>query len=139
MIFGIGTDIVKVSRFEKWLKNPEMIQRFFNKCEILPDLVPLQENKIQALCEYYAARFASKEAFSKALGTGFAGLELSDFGIIKDENGKPDFYFGEKTSVLIQKKCGNSCKVHVSISHEKEFAVSFVMIEKYNQAEGQNV
>ena len=133
MIYGIGTDIAKVSRFEKWVKNPDIIHRFFNECEIINLDVQNYEQelskKLHFLCEHYASRFAAKEAFSKALGTGFVGLELSDFGITKNNDGKPDFYFGEKTSEIIKKKCGNSCKIFVSISHEKEYAVSYVIIE----------
>lgn len=130
MIFGIGTDIAKVSRFEKWVNNPEMIRRFFNECEICQVEEALIEKRLHFLCEHYAARFAAKEAFSKALGTGFVGLELSDFGIKKDENGKPEFFFGSKTADIIERRCGKGAKVFVSISHEKEYAVSFVTIEK---------
>lgn len=130
MIFGIGTDIAKVSRFEKWVRNPQMIRRFFNDCEIVQVGEGQLEKRIQFLSEHYASRFAAKEAFSKALGTGFVGLELSDFGIKKDENGRPEFFFGQKTADIIEEKCGKEAKVSVSISHEKEFAVSFVVIEK---------
>ena len=130
MIFGIGTDIACVSRFEKWVRNPEMIRRFFNECEITETEDALIEKRLHFLCEHYAARFAAKEAFSKALGTGFVGLELSDFGIKKDENGRPEFFFGAKTADIIEKRCGKNARVFVSISHEKEYAVSFVTIEK---------
>lgn len=130
MIYGIGTDIAKVSRFEKWVRNGELIQRFFNPCEILEvNDKNLLEKRLQFLCEHYASRFAAKEAFAKALGTGFVGLELSDFGIKKNENGRPEFFFGQKTADIIKKLCGKNVKVQVSISHEKEFAVSFVTIE----------
>ncbi|MBQ8013055.1 MAG: holo-ACP synthase [Treponema sp.] len=131
MICGVGTDIAKVSRFEKWVRNPDLIRRFFNPCEIHRiESSACIERKLPFLCEHYASRFAAKEAFSKALGTGFVGLELSDFGIQKDENGKPYFFFGEKTASIIEKKYGKTAKVFVSISHEKEYAVSFVVIEK---------
>ena len=130
MIFGVGTDIAKVSRFEKWVRNPDMIRRFFNACEIPGEgREAVSERQIHFLCEHYAARFAAKEAFAKALGTGFVGLELSDFGITKDDNGKPSFLFGEKTLSQLEKICGKGWKVSVSISHEKEYAVSFVVIE----------
>lgn len=130
MIFGIGTDIAKVSRFEKWVRNSEILVRFFNPCEVILVKDEELEKKMHFLCEHYAARFAAKEAFAKALGTGFAGLELSDFGIQNDEKGKPFFFFGEKTALIIEKNCGKGAKVFVSLSHEKEFAVSFVMIEQ---------
>lgn len=129
MIFGIGTDIAKVSRFEKWVRNQEMLRRFFNECEIVQVEENLIEKKLQFLCEHYAARFAAKEAFAKSIGTGFVGLELSDFGIKNDENGKPEFFFGQKTADIIEGKCGKGAKVLVSISHEKEYAVSFVVVE----------
>ena len=129
MIFGVGTDIAKVSRFEKWVRNPDMIRRFFNACEISENGETGTERRIGFLCEHYAARFAAKEAFAKALGIGFVGLDLSDFGITKDDNGRPFFFFGEKTLSVIEKKCGKGWKVSVSISHEKEYAVSFVVIE----------
>lgn len=131
MIFGIGTDIAKVSRFEKWVKSPEMLERFFNPCEILQIQSETErEKRLHFLSEHYAARFAAKEAFAKALGTGFVGLELSDFGIQNDGSGKPVFVFGEKTAKIIKKTCGKGAKVLVSLSHEKEFAVSFVVIEQ---------
>lgn len=129
MIFGIGTDIAKVVRFEKWVRSGVMIHRFFNECEITPVEESSIEKKMQFLCEHYAARFAAKEAFAKALGTGFSGLELSDFGIKKNENGKPEFVFGSKTADIIERICGKGAKVFVSISHEKEYAVSYVVIE----------
>lgn len=132
MIFGIGTDIAKVSRFEKWVRNQELIDRFFNECEIVALCDDSdREKRMRFLCEHYASRFAAKEAFAKALGTGFTGLELSDFGIKKNESGKPEFYFGEKTRGIIEKICGKDAEIHISISHEKEFAVSFVVIENH--------
>ena len=72
MIYGIGTDIVETSRFEKWIGNSSMLQRFFNSKEIISDLSEEQ------LKEHYASRFAAKEAFVKALGTGFSDFELKD-------------------------------------------------------------
>lgn len=125
MIYGIGTDISKVSRFEKWVKNSQMISRFFNPCEILKS----DEKKIQFLCEHYAARFSAKEAFAKALGTGFSGLSLGDFGIVNNDDGKPEFFFGEKTKKIIDNRCGLNWNIKVSVSHEKEYAVAFAVIE----------
>ncbi|MCI6321692.1 4'-phosphopantetheinyl transferase superfamily protein, partial [Treponema porcinum] len=72
MIFGTGVDITDVRRFKKWVEQPELIDRFFN---------PLEKSSgksISAQCQHYAARFAAKEAFSKALGTGIRDFELKD-------------------------------------------------------------
>ena len=74
MIFGIGTDITKISRFEKWVTNPEMMSRFFNEKEYS------ESGTVAARCEHAAARFAAKEAFSKALGTGLCGFSLKEVG-----------------------------------------------------------
>ena len=126
MIYGIGTDISKVSRFEKWVKNPEMIFRFFNECEIISDY---EDKPLQYLCEHYASRFAAKEAFAKALGTGFAGLVLKDFGIKKNSEGRPEFYFEDDIKKIIDRRCGLNWNIKVSVSHEKEYAVAYAVIE----------
>lgn len=126
MIFGIGTDIAKTSRFEKWTEKPDMFLRFFNEKEQFPG--DIRAHRSSACC-HYAARFAAKEAFSKALGTGLSGLSLSDFYVAKDENGKPHFEFGEMTRKIIEKRAGKNCSVHLSLSHEKEYALAFVVIE----------
>ena len=83
MIAGIGTDIAKVSRFEKWVRNPGMTERFFNAKELS------SASSEAARCQHYAARFAAKEAFSKALGTGISGFDLKDVYITNDSEGKP--------------------------------------------------
>lgn len=123
MIFGIGTDISQVSRFEKWVKNPQMFMRFFNSAEIMT------KGSLQSQCQHYAARFAAKEAFSKALGTGIAGFELSEVFIENDELGKPELKVEGKALELLKKKAGNNFCIHVSLSHEKDYAVAFVVIE----------
>ncbi len=126
MIFGIGTDISDVRRFEKWVKEPEFFLRFFNQNEQFEE--NLQKNT-GAACRHYAARFAAKEAFSKALGTGFTGLKLNDFYVAKTKEGKPFFKFGEETLKILKTKAGEKFNVQLSISHEKDYAVAFVIIE----------
>ena len=126
MIYGIGTDIAKVSRFERWLTNDALINRFFAEEECFTGAF---DRNPSAACQHYAARFAAKEAFSKALGTGFVGLSLKDFWVAKDEAGKPFFVFGEATKNLLKERVG-ACRVHLSLSHEKEYATAFVVIEK---------
>ena len=122
MIYGIGTDITKVSRFEKWVKNEEFIKRFFNQQEIM------ENGSLNAKCEHYAARFAAKEAFSKALGTGITGFNLKDVFITNDQDGKPTLNIQNNAKNILENRCG-ACKVLVSLSHEKEFAIAFVIIE----------
>lgn len=122
MIYGIGVDIVEVKRFEKWVKKTDMINRFFHKDELS------SASSLNILCEHYAARFACKEAFSKALGTGLCGFNLDDVYIVKNIDGKPELKCKDKAKEILEKRCGN-CKIHVSLSHEKAFAIAYVVIE----------
>lgn len=124
MIFGIGCDIACVSRFEKWVLSPSLIDRFFNRQERAPEGAGLRRK-----CEFYAARFAAKEAFSKALGTGICGFDLNEVFISKNDSEKPEMQVAGKAKALLEQKCGKSCAVHVSVSHEKEYAIAYVVIE----------
>ena len=123
MIAGIGTDITDVRRFKKWVKNPLMIERFFNE----------QERKYNgteaARCQHYAVRFAAKEAFSKALGTGLSGFGLKDVFITNNSEGKPTLNIVNSALSVLKEKLGD-CNVFVSLSHEKEYAVATVILEK---------
>ena len=125
MICGIGTDIAQVSRFEKWVKQSEMIERFFNEKERCRQGAKSEAAK----CQHYAARFAAKEAFSKALGTGISGFSLQEVYIVNDENGKPILKVEGAALNILKEKFGE-CRLFVSLSHEKEYATAFVVIEK---------
>ena len=123
MIAGIGTDITEVGRFEKWVKNPEMLERFFNEKECG------FSGSIASQCQHYAARFAAKEAFSKALGTGITGFNLKEVYITKDSEGKPLLNIEGAALSLMKERLGE-CNSYVSLSHEKEYAVAFVVLER---------
>ena len=123
MIAGIGTDIAEVKRFEKWVKNPEMIERFFNEKE------RSSAKSDSAKCQHYAVRFAAKEAFSKALGTGISGFNLKDVYITNNSEGKPELNIEGAALSLLKERLGE-CNAFVSLSHEKEYAVAFVILEK---------
>lgn len=123
MIYGIGTDIADVRRFAKWVENPDLIERFFNKHEIKTT------GSRQKLQEHYASRFSVKEAFSKALGTGIAGFQLADVYVEHDEEGKPELRLEGRAAALVEMRCGKGARISVSLSHEKEYAVAFVVIE----------
>lgn len=125
MIFGIGCDIVKVSRLEKWVQSEDsLIKRFFNEKEWVPSGASFTRK-----CESYAGKFAAKEAFSKALGTGISGFSLSDVYVVKDKRGKPEFCVSGDAAKLVEEMCGKDYTVHISISHEKEYAVAYAVIE----------
>lgn len=123
MIFGIGNDISKVSRFEKWVKNQKLIERYFNEKEIKSD------GSLQYLCQRYAARFAAKEAFGKAMGTGVFGFSLRDVFVTNGKAGEPILNVTGDAKTVLDKLCP-SAKVFVSLSHENDFAIATVLIEK---------
>lgn len=129
MIYGNGIDLVKVSRLEKWVNDRNMIERYFNEREIKEaDYDSLNERQKSALCQHYAARFAAKEAFSKALGTGITGFDLRDVYIQNEESGRPYIVLEKSAQKVFNEKCPGA-KVFVSLSHEKEYACANVIIE----------
>jgi len=123
VIAGLGTDIAEVKRFRKWVENPQMLERFFNEKELST------AKSISALCQHYAVRFAAKEAFSKALGTGITGFNLREVYITNNSEGAPLLNI-EGAALSIMKERYGECKAFVSLSHEKEYALAFVILEK---------
>ncbi|MCL2720913.1 MAG: holo-ACP synthase [Treponema sp.] len=122
MITGIGIDIVQIERMEHWLLNSRLLERFFHADE-LAVVSQKEKNAAQSL----AARFAAKEAFGKALGTGLANLELKDIIVINNDNGKPVIKL-TGTALKAFNKSGAD-NVHISLSHEKENAIAMIVLE----------
>ena len=82
--FGIGTDIVSIERIKKSLKNKNFLKRIFNEKEIL------KCKKTKSTSNCFAKRFAAKEAFSKALGTGISnGINFNEIIVLNKKSGKP--------------------------------------------------
>ncbi|MBU0936983.1 MAG: holo-ACP synthase [Spirochaetes bacterium] len=125
MIHGVGVDIVQVDRIEAWLQQPKLLLRFFNELE-LELLKSPHKQKSQSL----AARFAAKEAFAKALGTGLKGLALKSIWVESDAYGKPQLKLSGAAAAALA-ACG-SARMHLSLSHEREYAVAMVIIEVPN-------
>ena len=123
-IFGIGTDIVKVSRVKRSLKNKLFLSRIFNNKEISK----CKRNINFSNC--FAKRFAAKEAFSKALGTGISdGISFNEIIILNEKNGKPVIKLLNKTKKIVEKKIKKKkYKISLSIADEKNYAVAFVAI-----------
>ncbi len=123
-IFGIGTDIVSIDRIKNSLKNKNFINRVFNNKEIL------KCKKINNSKNCYAKRFAAKEAFSKALGTGIAkGINFNEIIVLNKKSGKPYISFIGQTKETINKKFKRKkAKISLSLSDEKKYAVAFVTI-----------
>lgn len=121
MIFGIGTDIVKVDRFEKWVESG-ISSRCFH-----PDELEYCLSRGAKAAEAMAARFAAKEAFGKALGTGIRGFALREVEIRQMENGRPMLKLHGKAFELAGSV--GIVTTHVSLSHEQEYATAVVVLE----------
>jgi holo-[acyl-carrier protein] synthase len=123
-IFGIGTDIVDISRIKKLInKNKRFKSRIFSKheikyCEARPD-------KIAS----YSKRFAAKEAFVKALGTGISkGISFNEISINNNKNGAPFIKLTGKTKTIIKILTKSKKKIFLSLSDEKKYALAMVII-----------
>jgi len=124
MIYGIGTDIVRIQRID------ENLQRYGDRfaSRILSDdeFEGFQASARKA--HFLAKRFAAKEAAAKALGTGFRdGLNLKDISVIHDELGKPILEFSPKGHEHLKSRSISG--THLSISDEQDYAVAFVILE----------
>ena len=123
---GIGVDIVDNKRFKNLIKDNRFINRIYSKKEILASKKTL--NKIN----FFSKRFAAKESFAKALGTGFRNkLNFKDIEIVNDNLGKPFYLINNKIKQIIKKnkKIANF-ELFLSISDEKDYSVAFTIIQK---------
>lgn len=124
MIYGIGTDIVDISRFQRFVDNDNaaLLRRMFTERE--RSLCGARLNS--ATC--YAGRFAAKEAFLKALGTGLRdGLSWQDMEVVNDELGKPDLALTGRALELY--RTHNISRLFLSISHDGGCAIAMVVLE----------
>ena len=123
-LFGIGTDIVQINRFKKSLNNNNFLKRLFSRSEITNC-----RRKINAK-NCFAKRFAAKEAFSKALGTGISkGINFNEIIILNEKSGKPFIKLIKKTKKSVERKLKKKkFKISLSIADEKDYAVAFVTI-----------
>ncbi len=124
MIFGIGTDIVRVARMQ------QDIARYGDKFaeRILTESELGEYRQSNARAHFLARRFAAKEAAAKAMGTGFRdGLHLRDIGVAHDVNGKPLLEFTGRAQAFMREK--GIATVHVSLADEEDNAVAFVTLE----------
>jgi holo-[acyl-carrier protein] synthase len=126
MIYGVGTDLVDIKRVEKILsKNRDgFVRRVLSEHE-----QALFANKADSAA-YCAKRFAAKEAFAKALGTGIGKtVSFQDLTVRNNEDGKPHFIPSEKLRQYLVEK--NIKQAHLSISDESQTAIAFVILEKF--------
>ena len=123
-IYGIGTDIANINRIKKSLKNKNFIDRLFSKNE-----VKKCNNQInKANC--YAKRFAAKEAFSKAIGTGISkGINFNEIIVHNIKSGKPNIKLLGNTKKIVNRILNKKkFNIFLSLSDDKPFAVATVVI-----------
>tara|TARA_A100001011_G_scaffold297845_1_gene310648 strand:- start:21 stop:410 length:390 start_codon:yes stop_codon:yes gene_type:complete len=125
-IIGNGVDIIKNSRINSSLKIKGFLNRIYTKKEIQ------QGKKIKNKINFYAKRFAAKEAFVKAIGTGFRSeINFIDIEIKNYKNGKPYILLSNKLKNFLKKKFKiRKYKVFLSLSDENDYSIAFVVIDK---------
>ena len=120
MIIGIGTDIVEIARLAKSLESVK------THCFSTPEIAYCE--KFRDPLVHYAGRWAAKEALAKALGCGFgAGCSWEDLEISNNECGRPVMHLSGNALQTFEQLGGKT--IHLSISHEKNYAMAFVTLE----------
>ena len=124
-IIGNGVDIIKNSRINNSLKIKGFLNRIFTEKEIQ------QGKKLKNKINFYAKRFAAKEAFVKAIGTGFrSDINFIDIEINNYKNGKPYISLSKKLNNFLKKKFKiQKYNVFLSLSDEKGYSIAFVVID----------
>jgi len=125
-IIGNGVDIVENKRIKNSLKIKGFIDRVFTHNEIV------KSKKLNNKINYFAKRFAAKEAFVKALGEGFRNnINFNDIDVSNDKKGKPNINISNNVKKLLKKKFKlNRYKIFLSLSDEKKHSIAYVIINK---------
>jgi holo-[acyl-carrier protein] synthase len=120
MITGIGTDIIEIERIKKTADNPSFLRKIFSEAE----MTLFHGNNYETL----AGNFAAKEAFAKAMGTGFKGCAPNEINVLRMPGGKPYIVLDGNTRKIWEEN--GKGKILVTISHCKEYATATVIIEQ---------
>jgi holo-[acyl-carrier protein] synthase len=124
MIYGIGTDVVEIERIEQALAR--FGDRFARRILCEPELLRFKNHRMPAA--YVAKRFAAKEAFTKALGTGIhAPANWHGVWVKNLPSGKPVLQFSAALEMLLQER--NISSSHVSLTDERGVAMATVILE----------
>lgn len=122
MILGVGVDIIEIIRIKEAIeRNPKFIERIFTEEEIK------YFEEINYKYESIAGRFAAKEAIVKALGTGFRNMKIKDIEVTNNEIGKPLVKLMGGALEIVKKY--KNVKIHLSISHNRDNAIAYSLIE----------
>lgn len=124
MIIGIGIDLVESGRFLDWSAFKK--QRIFTKKELE------YADADNANAEKHLANFwAAREAFLKALGTGFGeDITFSDVSVVHNDAGKPELLIAGGARTALKESAGNDAVVHLSITDQDDYSAAIVVIEK---------
>jgi len=128
MTFGIGIDTIEVPRIANSIQvyGDQFLKRIFSEEEIL-----YSSPKPHA-AEHFAARFAAKEAFAKALGTGVRrGFIWKEVSVSRERSGRPFINLGPTMLERAQKIIGTEFSIYLSITHTKTLAEAIVTIERH--------
>ena len=127
MIFGIGIDAIEVDRIENSIKTygDQFLRRIYSEYEIQYSMRRVHHG------EHFAARFAAKEAFAKALGTGVRrGFVWREVAVAHELGGRPYIQLSGKMAERARAIVGENFKVHLSITHTKSIGEAMVVIER---------
>ncbi len=125
MIFGIGVDLVETPRIERLLR--QYGERFARR--VLTDLEWPGYQRTNKPVLFVANRFAAKEAFSKAMGTGFRyPVTLQNISVVQNRAGKPGYVLSDALSTVMQQH--EIASHHLTISDEKSMACAVAILEK---------
>ena len=124
-ILGIGVDVIQNKRIKLFISDKKFIKRIFSKNELEGS------KKISNKANYFAKRFAAKEAFVKSLGTGFRNdINFKDIEILNDGIGKPYFSSNKKIDKIINKRFKiKKYNLFLSISDERDYSVAFTILQ----------
>ncbi len=122
MIVGLGIDVVHVSRLEHWQSVPGLLERFFH-----PEELAAARSRGKGCILSLAARFAAKEAFGKAVGTGLYGMGLKEIRVENDRNGKPEMILYGRAKAVFEERGGR--RILLSLTHEHDSAIAVAIIE----------
>ena len=125
-ILGVGVDLVNNKRVQLLIKNKNFLKRTFGANEL-----KFSKKKMNKT-NYFAKRFAAKEALSKSIGTGLRdGLYFKNIEILNDKMGKPYFYKSRKLSQFVKKKFKiKKYDLFLSLSDEKDHSIAFTILIK---------
>lgn len=129
MIVGIGTDIVEIARIADAVARhgPSFAARILGDDELIEYQRRSSSNEKVGIA-YLAKRFAGKEAFSKAFGTGIAEVvSWHRLQILNDDNGRPKLLFNGELAHEMQRRVWQA---QISLTDEKKYAQAFVIIEQ---------